>query len=143
MASSAPLVTHHGACHCKAITFEVDAPADLVVWDCNCSICALKRNTHFIVPSAQFRLLSGADKLSTYTFNTGVAQHKFCSVCGICPYYHPRSNPDGVAVTIWAVDRATIRSIETRVFDGRNWEAFYGGSGIAAFSKPAPAHDEA
>ena len=133
----AALVTHRGLCHCRAVTFEVDAPADLVVWDCNCSICALKRNTHFIVPAAQFRLLSGGDVLKTYTFGTGVAKHQFCGTCGICPFYRPRSNPDGVAVTIWAIDRATVKSIETRFFDGQNWEGYIAGSGIASFSKPA------
>lgn len=30
------------------------------------SICAMKRNTHAIVPEADFRLLQGADSLSCY-----------------------------------------------------------------------------
>jgi hypothetical protein len=45
-----------------------------------------------------FTALSGQDMLSTYTFNTGIAKHTFCKVCGIKPYYTPRSNPDGVSV---------------------------------------------
>ena len=60
----------------------------------------MKHNTHCIVPSRRFTLLSGADALSTYTFGTHAAKHQFCSHCGICAFYRPRSNPDGVAVTI-------------------------------------------
>jgi hypothetical protein len=32
---------HKGSCHCKAITFEFEAPAEgMVAWDCNCE-CVL------------------------------------------------------------------------------------------------------
>lgn len=61
---------------------QVDAPADLVVWDCNCSICAMKRNTHFIVPSTRFHLHKDSQRfLSCYQFNTKVAKvrrNRFC-----------------------------------------------------------------
>jgi len=33
----------------------VDAPPDIVAYDCNCSICRMKRNTHFVVPASRFR----------------------------------------------------------------------------------------
>lgn len=137
MATSIPAtVTHKGACHCGLVRFEVDASPDLVVWDCNCSICNLKRNTHFVVPAASFRLLNDSDKfLTTYTFNTGVAKHKFCKACGVQAFYHPRSNPDGVAVTVWCITPGTIKSITTKQFDGQHWEDFIQGSGIQAFSK--------
>lgn len=46
--------------------FAFDAPPDLVAWDCDCSICAMKRNTHAIVPEARFRLLQGEESLSRY-----------------------------------------------------------------------------
>lgn len=54
----------------------------------------MKRNTHCIVPAADFHLESGEEVLRMYTFNTGVARHTFCGNCGICPFYRPRSNPD-------------------------------------------------
>ena len=52
-------VTHRGGCHCRRVVFEVDAPAALVVQDCNCSMCRMSGFLHLIVPAARFRLLSG------------------------------------------------------------------------------------
>lgn len=130
-----PLVTHRGGCHCGAVRFEMRAPEHLVAWDCNCSICHMKRNTHVVVPAAQFTLLTDPGALSEYRFNTGVAKHTFCSTCGVQAFYHPRSNPDGVAVTVWCIEPGTVRSITTRFFDGQHWEQFVGGSGIRAHSK--------
>jgi hypothetical protein len=142
---SPALVVHKGGCHCGAVQFEVDAPEDLVVWDCNCSICAMKRNTHFIVPAARFRLLpspsssssspSHEPPLTEYRFGTGVARHRFCSICGVQCFYHPRSNPDGVAVTIHCITSGTVKSLTTRYFDGLQWERAYSATGIAVCSK--------
>jgi hypothetical protein len=60
--------------------------------------------------------------LTTYTFNTGVAQHTFCRHCGIKPFYVPRSHPDGLSTNVNCLDPATIDSIEETAFDGHNWE---------------------
>ena len=48
--SPANLITHHGGCHCGQVRFEVLAPANIEVLDCNCSICAKKGFLHLIVP---------------------------------------------------------------------------------------------
>jgi hypothetical protein len=93
-------ITHRGGCHCGRVRFEVEAPADLEVQDCNCSLCSMSGFLHLIVPAARFRLRSGAGDLVTYTFNTGVAQHRFCRICGIKSFYVPRSNPDGIDVNV-------------------------------------------
>lgn len=91
------------------------------VEDCNCSICAKAGFLHLIVPKSRFRLLQGEDQISTYTFNTGVAKHTFCKVCGIKPFYTPRSNPDGVDVNVRCLD-GTLPDLRIVLFDGRNWE---------------------
>lgn len=110
-----------GSCHCGAVRFEVEAPAHLEVDDCNCSICSKSGFWHLIVPPSKFELLTGRDALTTYTFNTGVAKHTFCRVCGIKPFYVPRSNPDGISVNARCLDTKP-ESIEVTKFDGRNWE---------------------
>ena len=120
---SAPsLVTHRGGCHCGAVQFEVEAPARLVVQDCNCSICRMSGYWHLIVPAARFRLLQGEAALQRYTFNTGTARHLFCRSCGIKSFYVPRSNPDGFSVNARCLGEATIEAIVVEPFDGREWE---------------------
>ncbi len=112
---------YSGSCHCGAIQFDVEAPDEVEVEDCNCSICSKAGFLHLIVPKAHFHLRAGADNLRTYTFNTGVAQHTYCQTCGIKSFYIPRSNPDGVDVNVRCLDTLP-RSIRVVAFDGRNWE---------------------
>jgi hypothetical protein len=111
------LVTHRGGCHCGRIAFEVDAPARIDAIECNCSICRMTGFLHLIVPASGFRLLRGADELTEYTFNTGVARHTFCRVCGVKPFYVPRSNPDGFDINVHCLDRSTIAGIDITFFD--------------------------
>jgi hypothetical protein len=127
MGADAALVTHTGGCHCRRVRFEFDAPAELEVVDCNCSICAPYGGFgHVIVPGARFRLQTGEDALTTYTFNTGAARHLFCAVCGVKSFYVPRSHPDGFSVNVRCIDEGTVTGLRRRTFDGRNWEASIG-----------------
>ena len=116
------MITHVGGCHCGRVSFEVDAPADIKADACNCSICRMTGYLHLIVPKADFRLLRGQDQLTTYTFNTGIAQHFFCRHCGIKSFYVPRSHPDGISVNVNCLAPGTIASTEVTPFDGANWE---------------------
>jgi hypothetical protein len=77
---------------------------------------------HLIVPRSDFRILKGEDELTTYEFNTGVAQHYFCKHCGIKSFYVPRSHPEGISVNARCLDRGTITSVTLEPFDVRNWE---------------------
>jgi len=115
-------VIHKGSCHCGAVSFEVKAPADLQVTDCNCSICSKSGMLHLIVNKDDFRLLSGKDNLKTYTFDTGEAKHLYCKTCGIKSFYIPRSHPDGYSVNVRCLDDSTIKSVNITPFDGKNWE---------------------
>ncbi|KAL2521892.1 carbon-sulfur lyase [Forsythia ovata] len=130
------MVVHNGGCHCKKVRWKVRAPHSVVAWQCNCSDCSMRGNTHFIVPSERFELLEDSKEfLTTYTFGTHKAKHTFCKVCGITSFYIPRSNPDGIAVTFRCVDPGTLTHVEIRHFDGSNWESSYSETGIASFSK--------
>jgi hypothetical protein len=101
-------------------------PNELVALDCNCSICTKKGFLHLIVPKDAFELVCGPDALATYTFNTGIAKHTFCRVCGIHAFYTPRSHPDGVDVNVRALDGDAYRRFEVRPFDGQHWEESVG-----------------
>ena len=119
------LVTHTGGCHCGRVRFEVDAPAEIAVSDCNCSMCSKVGYLHLMVPRSRFRLLSGDDVLTSYEFNTRTAKHLFCSVCGIKSFYVPRSHPDGFSVNARCLDDGTVQGMTVKQIDGKNWEQHY------------------
>lgn len=114
-------VLYKGGCHCGAIRFEVEAPEAIEAVNCNCSICNKSGFLHLIVPLASFTLLSGSESITTYTFNTGVAKHTFCKVCGVKPFYTPRSNPDGIDINVRCLDTEPL-ALNIDEFDGKNWE---------------------
>lgn len=129
--SCSPTLT--GGCHCGGIRFKCIFPLEtssdnnnnkIVVWNCNCSDCRLRQNSHFIVPQENLTI-DGLELLQDYRWGTGTAIHKFCKVCGISPFYIPRSNPDGYAVTFACLDMPLpkeITVVDVRRFDGVHWE---------------------
>jgi hypothetical protein len=116
------LAKHFGGCHCGRVKFEVEAPSEIEALECNCSICAKSGFLHLIVPKNKLTLIQGSEFLSTYAFNSGVAKHLFCRICGIKSFYVPRSNPDGYSVNVRCLDPETIGKIVVSPFDGENWE---------------------
>lgn len=129
------MVIHYGHCHCEGVRFEFQGDEDLLAWECNCSICSMKRNTHVIVPGNSFRITTGEDLLTTYQFNTCTAKHMFCRVCGVQPFYVPRSNPDGYAITIYCIRPGTYRTVQVKQFNGRDWEGSYAATNIKCLSQ--------
>jgi hypothetical protein len=85
-------------------------------------MCRKKGALHLLVPEADFELLSGADALSTYTFNTGVAKHSFCRQCGIHSFGRPRSQPDKISVNLRCLDEDVLPLFTVTHFDGVHWE---------------------
>lgn len=75
-----------------------------------------------IVPLANFKLLTGEKMIKIYTFQTGIAKHTFCSICGVKPFYTPRSNPDGIDINVHCLDTKP-KQINVTEFDGQQWEA--------------------
>ena len=94
---------YKGGCHCGDVKFQVEASETIDVYSCNCSICSKTGFLHLISPLSKFKLQSGSDAITTYTFNTGVAKHTFCKICGIKSFYTPQTN-------------------NIQQFDGQNWE---------------------
>jgi len=56
------------------------------------------------VPLDRLRVRKGADNLTLYQWNTGVAKHYFCKTCGIYTHHQRRSNPNEYAVNIACLD---------------------------------------
>ena len=144
-----------GSCHCQMIQFEVLIPSSIDVYKCNCSICWMKQNHHFVVSDEEFRLFdvtattaensnrvvmnNYSNAISVYKFNTQTASHKFCKICGICSFYTPRSNPNGKAITIYCMEDYQQNGHRLKVnwknFDGVHWEASICTSDITAKTK--------
>jgi hypothetical protein len=120
--ADAPMRWRTGGCHCGAVRFEVLAPDEVEAKECNCTICRKAGYLHLIVENERFRIVEGADKITTYSFNTGTAKHHFCSVCGVKSFYVPRSKPDGYSVNLRCLDDGQVRVARVASFDGRNWE---------------------
>ena len=110
---------HEGGCHCGALRFAVEVDDEPEVLDCNCSMCTKKGFLHLIVTEAQFELLRGEPVV--YTFGTHTAKHMFCAMCGIHPFYRPRSHPDHWDVNARCLD--TPLAWRVKSFDGANWES--------------------
>ena len=118
------LRSYEGGCHCARVRFRIEVDlAESVIGECNCSICTKKGILLLSTDLANFQLLRGKSALKAYTFGTGVAQHTFCSHCGMHPFYIPRSQPHRIIVNARCLDDIDGSSLKpTRFFDGRHWE---------------------
>jgi hypothetical protein len=88
------LPRHRASCHCGLVVLELDLPDGIVnPRRCDCSICRRKGAIVASVPLAGLRIVQGAEHLTLYQFNTRVAKHYFCSICGIYTHHQRRSNP--------------------------------------------------
>ena len=109
-----------GSCHCGAVKFSVAGEIDQVI-ECNCSHCSRKGFLLWFVPRSAFTLTSGAERLTTYTFNKHVIEHPFCSVCG-CQAFGLGRMPDGTemaAINIRCVDGIELDAVKRVPVDGR------------------------
>ena len=104
------LETREGGCHCGRVRFRAQVDLDLLS-KCNCSVCTKKGILHLPVEPEHFELLRGKNALTTYTFGTGVAQHTFCSHCGMrtrltCRALSPTGSRSTRAVSTTSTDQA-------------------------------------
>lgn len=109
-----------GSCHCGAVRFSVDADPPQSAVSCNCSHCRRKGFLLAFFPAQAFTLLSGAEVLRPYTFNTHKIEHQFCSTCGTEPFAYG-ANPDGSlvrAVNLRCVPSIDLGKLTLQEFDG-------------------------
>lgn len=98
-----------GKCHCGAVEFEVmvDGPLkdkNYNLTRCNCSLCRRRQVAVSSVPLSDFKVTKGADKLTLYQWNTDVAKHYFCSVCGTYTHHQRRSDPNEFGYNIACIE---------------------------------------
>lgn len=112
---------YRGSCHCGRIGFEVEGELDGVM-SCNCSICQRKGSLLWFLPRDQFRLLTPASDMATYTFNKHVIRHCFCPACGIHPFGEG-ADPAGnamAAINIRCLEDVDIEAVPAQKFDGKS-----------------------
>jgi hypothetical protein len=132
-----------GGCHCGAVRFEAElADGFNTIRRCTCSLC---RRRGAIAVSAKLggvTITQGADRLSSYRFNTGTAEHFFCSVCGIYTHHQRRSNPNEYGVNVACLDGVSpFDFAEVPVLDGERHPSDHGGelrfAGVLRFEPSA------
>jgi hypothetical protein len=83
----------NGACHCGCVRFSVKLLDGFnTIRRCTCSYCRMRGGTPVSARAEELTILTGAEVLKLYRFNTGVAEHYFCSNCGIYTHHRRRSN---------------------------------------------------
>ena len=71
------------------------------------------------VPVANLRISAGEDQLTRYQWNTNIAKHYFCSICGIYTHHQRRSEPDKFAINVACLDGPDVTiGREIGVLDG-------------------------
>jgi hypothetical protein len=108
---------YEGACHCGAVQFRITA--DITdIYRCDCSLCRMKGALMTTVHEDAFTLVSGADLLREYNWNTGIARHFFCSVCGIYPFHRKRAMPDHYGVNVNCLKGFDAAGLQVRQASG-------------------------
>jgi len=90
----------NGACHCGTVRLRVKLSQGGLGSPrrCNCSYCRMRGAVVVSASADDLEVVSGAEALALYQFNTGVAEHHFCSRCGIYTHHRRRSNPNQYGV---------------------------------------------
>jgi hypothetical protein len=107
---------HKGSCHCKAIEFEIESDLDKIM-QCNCSICIRKNAKMCMVSKDSIQIIKGKENLTSYKFNTMIAEHFFCKTCGIYTHHNRRSDPNGAAINIGCIDAINPFNYEAEFID--------------------------
>jgi hypothetical protein len=100
------VVDLQGGCLCGAVRFEVSGPI-LSAGYCHCTHCQKRTGTgssaNCRVAQADFQLLSGAEKLSSYQHQVGVPK-LFCAECGSALFSGDPFSDEQVAIRLGAFD---------------------------------------
>lgn len=124
-ASTREPVTLDGACHCRAVRFTVTLTEGFAsARRCTCSICRMRGAVALTSTPADFTITEGEAVLATYRFNTRIAEHHFCSRCGIYTHHKRRSNPDQLGVNAACLEGVSpFDFAEVIVYDGQRHPA--------------------
>lgn len=134
--------TIKGGCHCGAVRFRAKLVDGMnTARRCTCSLCAMRGAIAVSARVEDFAVERGADRLTLYQFNTMVAEHWFCSVCGIYTHHKRRSKPTEYGINVACIDGVSpFDFAEVVVNDGRTHpnDRPPGASGVAGILRFEP-----
>ena len=99
-------------CHCGAVELALSMPKGVVdPRRCDCSMCRRRGTVVASVPLSDLQVVKG-ETLRLYQFGTKVAEHWFCSTCGINTHHRRRSNPSEYGVNLGCIEGVDIRDYQ-------------------------------
>lgn len=119
-----------GQCHCGGVRFRAKLSDGFeTLRRCTCTYCRMRGAVVVSAEAGGVEVLHGAELLTSYRFNTGVAQHFFCARCGIYTHHQRRSNATQYGVNVACLDGLSpFDFAEVPVFDGVNHPSDTGGA---------------
>lgn len=131
-----------GGCHCGGVRFKAKLVDGLnTARRCTCSLCAKRGAIAVSARVDDFAIERGAELLTLYQFNTMVAEHWFCSVCGIYTHHRRRSNPTEYGINVACIDGLSPFDFDTVVVnDGQTHpnDRPWGTDGVAGVLRYEP-----
>lgn len=111
-----------GQCHCGAVQFVADIKGGLSsARRCDCSLCRMRGAVAVSAALSGLTITQGSENLALYQFNTRVAEHYFCKICGIYTHHRRRSNPNEYGVNLACLEgKSPFDLAEITVNDGQN-----------------------
>lgn len=118
------LCSYNGSCHCGAVRFAFNSPKIEAGLRCNCSICLRKgaAMTVFAIDPEQMAIDAEPGALGEYRFNTEVAQHYFCTRCGIYTFHKTRKKPGWYRANLGCIEGLDALQLPIDVVDNRDWK---------------------
>ena len=96
---------HDLTCHCGAVRLRLTLPNGIEdPHRCDCSICRRRGAILASVDVENLVVLQGAEHLGLYQFNTRIAKHYFCKICGIYTHNQRRWNPAQYCYNVGCLD---------------------------------------
>ena len=114
-----------GSCHCGAVVIAVPKDTDLKqAGRCDCSLCRRRWAPTASVALDGLEIIQGHEALRLYQFNTKVAEHYFCQICGTYMFHRRRSDPNEYGFNVGCFDGIDMKDYQDApIYDGINHPA--------------------
>ena len=97
----------NGSCHCGKVEFLIEVSEKDILKDiyrCDCSLCIKKGIIMKPLPKEKFSLIKGEESLNSYKWNKKIAEHFFCSLCGVYTHHQRRRDPTQYSVNLGCLE---------------------------------------